>query len=331
MALVSARAARISSFWSAADPEGKNNTFRRTLKTDSIDTYLNHWAQLLTFVWNGWQGKLFPQSLAALAARSRSNLSTESRASTSKFTVVPGEDSCSPRKSDVEGSAREYEDEGSMSEPQTGSVHEQCVRKPGDPSENPYFHCIKRLQACMQAFVAISAGLNRSSSDSGDRKHALLKAPAIAIAMALVQQHLAGSPYESPVLASTAMLAVDTKFNVWKEPGTLNSHLSAVINCGQLWVFRLACDSVDSRVREGSEDEEGDDGLDEQLDHQMRRYFSNTVSKPLSYLLLWRRRLFGIAPVTMVNRPATWDLDHRTVTYQGISTSMDDIRRLLRT
>jgi len=32
------------------------------------------------------------------------------------------------------------------------------------------------------------------------------------------------------------------------------------------------------------------------------------VSKPLAYILLWRRRLFSIAPITMVNRPAAWDL-----------------------
>ena len=69
------------------------------------------------------------------------------------------------------------------------------------------------------------------------------------------------------------MLAVDTKYLAWQEPGSFNSHLSALIYCGQLWVFRFACDSVDSREIEDSEQDESDHGLDEQLDLQMRRYF----------------------------------------------------------
>ena len=74
-----------------------------------------------------------------------------------------------------------------------------------------------------------------------------------------------------------------------------------------------------------SEREESDDELDEQLDSQMRQYFSNTTSKPLSHLLLWRRRHFTIALVTMVNRPAVWDLAKTTLIYLGISISMDKV------
>ena len=74
--------------------------------------------------------------------------------------------------------------------------------------------------------------------------------------------------------------------------------------------------------------EESRDGLDEELESLMQKYFSNTVSRLLAYLLLWQRRLFGIAPVTMVNRPATWDLDKETISYKGISISMDEIRHL---
>lgn len=131
-------------------------------------------------------------------------------------------------------------------------------------------------------------------------------------------------------MAYATMLSVNSKFNTWEEPGSFNSHLSALIYCGQLWIFRFACEAVDSSELDGSAREESDDGLDDELDTQMRQYFSNTVSKPLAYLLLWRRRLFGIAPLTMVNRPATWNLDKSTVTYQGVSVSMDDVRRLCR-
>jgi hypothetical protein len=124
------------------------------------------------------------------------------------------------------------------------------------------------------------------------------------------------------------MLSVNSKFNTWEEPGSFNSHLSALIYCGQLWIFRFACRAVDTSELDASAREGSDDGLDEELDTQMRKYFSNTVSKPFAYLLLWRRRLFGIAPLTMVNRPASWNLDKSTVTYQGVSISMDDVRRL---
>ena len=74
----------------------------------------------------------------------------------------------------------------------------------------------------------------------------------------------------------------------------------------------------------------GSDGKREYVLFESRtvQYSIDTVSKPLVYLLLWRLRLFSIAPLTMVNRPATWDLDKTTVYYKGISVSMDQIRHL---
>ncbi len=75
--LTDPQAARISSFWYAADPERKNKTFRRGIGQDTLETYLSHCTQMLTFLWNGWQGKLFPNSLAALAGKAtRSEQST---------------------------------------------------------------------------------------------------------------------------------------------------------------------------------------------------------------------------------------------------------------
>lgn len=316
------QAARISSFWHAADPESKNNAFRRTVQPDTLDTYFRHWMQLLTFVWNGWRGRLFPQSLAALRAQREPNDDT------SGAFVVPwsARSGGLTRRGDIE----EVSDEVlSQSVDESSESEAESSHAPDMVSENPYIHYSKRLQGCIERFAHLSAACDRSSGEVEGRKYELLKSSVAAITMALIQQHLAGSPFDSPMLAYAAMLAVDTKSCAWEEPGSFNHYLSALIYCGQLWVFRLCCDTVDARERRGYESEEDDDGLDEELDRQMRLYFSNTVSKPLSYLLLWRRRLFAIAPVTMVNRPATWDLARETVTYQGICVSMEDIRRLL--
>ncbi|KAK6436400.1 hypothetical protein LTR95_007407 [Oleoguttula sp. CCFEE 5521] len=307
-------AARISSFWHAANPESKNNTFRRAVGPETLEAYFNHWTELLTFIWNGWRGRSFPQSLAALSTRPRSDQRT--RATYSPVQSAGG----------GEGSA-EVSDQtsGQSSDDSSDEDHTQ-----GEISENPYIHYTKRLQACIQRFVRTSVACNRSNDGSADRIYDVLQPSVTVIAMALIQQHLARSSFDSPLLAYEAMLPVDDKFCSWKEPSSFNSHLSALMYCGQLWVFRFCCDIIDDKGRGESEGEEGDDGFDQELDRQMRQYCSNTFSKPLSYLLLWRRRLFGIAPVTMVNRPATWDLARKTVTYQGISVSMDDIRRLLR-
>ena len=67
--LTDPQAGRISSFWYAADPERKNKSFRRGIGQDTLETHLSHWTQMLTFLWNGWQGELFPNSLAALAGK----------------------------------------------------------------------------------------------------------------------------------------------------------------------------------------------------------------------------------------------------------------------
>ncbi|KAK4551902.1 Histidine kinase osmosensor [Recurvomyces mirabilis] len=156
-----------------------------------------------------------------------------------------------------------------------------------------------------------------------------LKKSAIAISQSIIQQHLAGSPFKSPLLPYVAMLSVHGKYGNWEEPGSFNTHLSALVYCGQLWIFRLACEAVDARETVITDDE-SNDGLDAQLETLVRRYFANTVSKPLAYLLLWRRRLFGIAPITMVNRPATWNIEKTAVSYQGISISMNEVRQLCR-
>ncbi|KAK4551266.1 hypothetical protein LTR86_011263 [Recurvomyces mirabilis] len=316
--LTEPQAARISSFWQAADPERKNNTFRRAIQPDTLETYVNHWTQLLTFVWNGWRGRLFTQSMAAIHEPIQSHSRPRAISSRTQHVVPRGEGSEELRGEDLDDGS------GTSSDSEASSEHARCT-----VSDNPYVHFTKRLETSIQTFAQASAACSRSSDGNADRRWESLKPLATAVAVALVKQHLPGSPFDSPMLAYTAMLAIDCKTLAWEEPSSFNHHLSALIYCGQLWIFRFCCDNVDGRDQQAGEEDESDDGLDEQLDQHMRRYFSNTVSKPLSHLLLWRRRLFGIAPLTMVNRPATWDLARKTVTYQGVSVSMEDIRHML--
>jgi hypothetical protein len=195
---------------------------------------------------------------------------------------------------------------------------------------NPYIRFTKQQESCIRAFKENAAAYVPNNEEDANQKLEALKESALAVSKSLIQQHLSGSPFQSPILAYAAMLSVNEKHSCWEEPGSFNNHLSALIYCGQLLIFRFACDAADIRDATDSEKEESDDGLDEELDDLMRRYFSNTVSKPLAYLLLWRRRLFGIAPLTMVNRPATWNLQKTAVGYRGISVSMDEVRHLCR-
>ncbi|KAF2158384.1 hypothetical protein M409DRAFT_61707 [Zasmidium cellare ATCC 36951] len=102
--LTDPQAARISSFWHAADPEGKNKTFRRSIRPNTLEYYLNHWAQLLKFMWNGWHGKLFPQSLAAIRRGGRDDQSQDDYSSGNESGATVESESSSGEDGDYNGS-----------------------------------------------------------------------------------------------------------------------------------------------------------------------------------------------------------------------------------
>ena len=320
------QAARISSFWQAADPEGRDKVFRRAVRQDTLETYLGHWAQMLTFFFNGWQGKLFPKSHAVQVTGAGQGACSDRISVTRGSTDVEGRLQ-SNNDNNEDDDDDDDDDEGDDDNDDIDEEREED-KEEAKGANSRYLHFTKQQKQCMENFATESGAGHRSHNDDPGRKMALLSAPVIALSKSLIQQHLAGSPFESPILAYTAMLSVNSKHNCWEEPGSFNNHLSALIYCGQLWIFRFACDEVDAQRPGSGDGDESDDGLDEELDRLLQRYLSNTVSKPLAYSLLWRRRLFSIAPVTMVNRPATWDLDKTTVCYKGISVSMDQIRYL---
>lgn len=222
------QAARISGFWHAADPEGKANSFRRAPQRDTVNRYLKHWTQMLTFCWNGWRGELFPESLKALA---RGTVSVN------------------------QASGGSEEDESSNSDGHSGNAEE------GEALYKRYFGCTRRQRRCLEEFVEKAEGYSDTdgSDKDGDgrqRRLAMLRGPAVAFSQAIIQQHLAGSPFDSPLLAYVAMLSIDGRFGSWQEPGSFNSHLSALVYCGQLWIFRFACDRVDQEKSDRREQEE---------------------------------------------------------------------------
>jgi hypothetical protein len=109
--------------------------------------------------------------------------------------------------------------------------------------------------------------------------------------------------------------------------------ISRLSSTAASWIFRFACDKVNSQTSflGGSKgrDPDVDDSLDQALEFYMQEFFSNEQSKPYGSILLWRRRLFNITKETMVGRVARWDLATRTVvSFRGQSVSMDQLRLL---
>lgn len=303
------QANRINKFWKGADPEGRAGSFRTKIKSGTVKQYFRHWSEFLTFCWRGWSGELFLNSLEDMR---RKAAASACRAS-----------SCSSSRDSEETHLRQSTPDSSLNGWDEDSE---------DVLYKRYFHLSRRQEGCLNDFVT------RTFSYEGDSRQraAALKEAVIAFAQAVVEQHLAKSPFHSPLIAYVAMRAV-TRGGNWQEPGSFNSHLSALIYCGQLWVFRFACKRVDlqasvSGMGEGQDlDPDIDDGLDHALDAYMNRFFTNEVSKPFGSLLLWRRRLFGIMKGTMVDRNATWDPETRSVvSFLGRSISMDQVRLLCR-
>jgi superfamily II DNA helicase RecQ len=298
---------RISKFWRGADPEGRAASFRTHILSGSAKGYIRHWTEFLTFCWRGWAGELFPNSLEDV--RNKAAASSSLRAG-SNLSGNSGDD-----------------DSDSQSTPASGL--DGWAVGPRDKFYERYFHMSSRQETCLNDFV------NQASTLDGDdkpRRDAVLKKAAVAFAQAVIEQHLAKSPFHSPLVAYVAMHSVAGS-GTWMEPGSFNSHLSALIYCGQLWIFRFACDKVDSQTSmlggSRERDPDVDDGLDQALEFYMQEFFSNEQSKPYGSILLWRRRLFNITKETMVDRVARWDPATRTVvSFLGRSVSMDQLRLL---
>lgn len=269
------------------------------------------------FCWRGWAGDLFPESLEDIRNK-----------------AVPSPSRASSRSHRHSSDSRDDSDESrtSQSTP-TSAVDEDLAWSAKDKFYERYFHLSSRQESCLNDFVYQASRPDDDNDDDNDNdnrqsRQARLKRAAVAFAQAVIEQHLAKSPFHSPLVAYVAMRSV-AGTSSWMPFGSFNSHLSALIYCGQLWVFRFACNKVDlqTSMPSGSKgrDPDIDDGLDQALDSYMEEFFSNEKSKPYGTILLWRRRLFGgMARETMSNHEADWDPATRTVvTFKGRSISMD--------
>lgn len=299
--LTDPQAARISKYWDGADPEHFNRAFRRGLGQDTLAEYIRHWTEAVAFMYHGWSRSLFPRSMQELADTSENGNWTD-RARGSGFS--------------------------------DSSAGRPARHLTVDDYHQRFFDYTELQDTCLKDISQlISSWRPRTSSyptePFSDDEIDQLKDPVVDLATAMLQQYLPNSPFRSPLLAYCAMLSIHSRHQSWQEPGSFNHHLSALVYCGQLWTFRIACRAVDNLGTVPAADPLPDDGrLDQELDSLMRRFFTNTVSRPLGYVLLWRRRLFSIAPITMVNRPAAWNLEKTAISYRGISVTMDEIRSL---
>jgi hypothetical protein len=298
---------RISKFWKGADPEGRAASFRTHILSSSAKGYIRHWTEFLTFCWRGWAGELFPNSLEDI--RNQAAASSPYRPS-----------------SNLGGNGGDDNSDG-QSAPASGL--DDWATGPRDEFYERYFHLSSRQESCLNDFVNRASALGE---DDKLQRKAVLEKAAVAFSQAVIEQHLAKSPFRSPLVAYVAMHSVAGSGS-WMEPGSFNSHLSALIYCGQLWIFRFACDKVDlqTSMSGGSKgrDPDVDDGLDRALEFYMQEFFSNEQSKPYGSILLWRRRLSNITKETMVDGVALWDPATRTVvSFLGRSVSMDQLRLL---
>jgi hypothetical protein len=80
-------------------------------------------------------------------------------------------------------------------------------------SPNRYLSHTKRQKQCLQAFGNNAEAISRNHRSDDKKRLEQLKSSAMAISISLVQQHLAGSPFELPILAYTTILLVNSKFN----------------------------------------------------------------------------------------------------------------------
>jgi hypothetical protein len=101
---------------------------------------------------------------------------------------------------------------------------------------------------------------------------ARLKSAAVAFTQAVTEQHLAKSPFHSPLVAYVAMRSV-AGTGSWMPFGSFSSHPSALIYCGQLWVFRFVCGKIDLQTSMPS----GSKGRDPDIDDGLYQALANIV------------------------------------------------------
>ena len=158
------QAARISSFWHAADPEGRDKVFRRAVRQDTLETYLGHWAQMLRFFFNGWQGKPFPKSLAAQVTGAGQGACSDRISATRGRTDVE-------RRLEINNDNNEDEDDDDEGDDDEDSDEEQEEDKDEAQGANSrYLHSTKQQKQYIKNFATETGAWHRGHDDDPDQQ-----------------------------------------------------------------------------------------------------------------------------------------------------------------
>ena len=181
-----------------------------------------------------------------------------------------------------------------------------------DPiADRDFFQCtpeqLDHLYACSNAV--------HDGDDDALREHVF------ALSLALIRHPLPGYRFESALLSYCATISQRAGTETWQPAGDFNHHLSALIYCAQLWIFRSVCHRIDQ-----------DPCLDadEELASACQKWFRQERSTTFGIILNWRLMLFRVGKQDVVPRFATWSLDNQEVCYKGTNISMAQVSQLYR-
>ncbi|KAJ9656297.1 hypothetical protein H2198_005072 [Neophaeococcomyces mojaviensis] len=181
-----------------------------------------------------------------------------------------------------------------------------------DPLPNSdFFRCtpeqVDHLYACFKAVY--------DEDDTALREHVF------ALSLALIRHPLPGYRFESALLSYCATISHRIGTETWQPAGDFNHHLSALIYCAQLWIFRSVCSRIDQIPHLDA---------DEELASLCQKWFRQERSTTFGIILNWRLMLFRVGKQDVVPRFATWSLDNQEVCYKGTNVSMAQVSQLYR-
>jgi hypothetical protein len=105
----------------------------------------------------------------------------------------------------------------------------------------------------------------------------------------------------------------------WNEPGSFNSHLSALTWTAQLILFDYAC----------FQEQNDEDQIPIFLAKICRKFFQQRAETPFGHILQWRLYLFKVSKGEITKHQTVWALDGQSVVYRGLELEMSHIPQLV--
>ena len=95
---------------------------------------------------------------------------------------------------------------------------------------------------------------------------------------------------------------------LWEDPGSFNSHLSALTWTAQLIIFDYAC----------FHEQEDEDQIPMFLTKIYKKFFQQLAETLFGHILQWRLYLFRVGKAAIAKHQARWSLDGQTVGYRRV-------------